>query len=154
MTWLGYLDYQKGRKIIANYELGYDYTYMKLEDVVKLPPELQNATVLLDEIQEGADARTFFKKSNMALSTLAKQLRKRNIVLYFTTQRFKEVDIRLREQTDIIVFTRPLGKGFFYVEVYEYKGGQEKLAHFQFDGRQVFQYYDTEEIITYSEEDA
>lgn len=151
MTAIGYAESKAGYKVIANYELTFPYIHMELEEIVKLPDELRDAVVLIDEVQEAADNREWFKGSNKSMATFAKQLRKRNVIMFATTQIVKEVDIRLRRQIDNIVFSTPIHDGKFYIEVYEYKGNQTKVKEFIFDGKPYFDMYKTDEIIVFEE---
>lgn len=106
LTIIGEDDCNKGKKIITNYEVSFPHTEMAFEDIVLLPDSLQDCTLLLDELQVGASARTALKKDNQNINKFITQLRKRNIVLYYTTQIFKLVDKDIREQTDYIITTQ------------------------------------------------
>ena len=103
-------DFNNGKKIVSNFWLSFDHIEMTLEEIIKLPEELQNATVLLDELQVGAGSRNSLSKKNKEMNKFITQLRKRNIVLYFGTQNFKFVDTDIRSQTDYILHTEAVDK--------------------------------------------
>jgi hypothetical protein len=155
MTHLAYMDYEINKSlIVSNYHLNFDYKYMTLSELAELPDWLKDATVCLDEIQVGADSRSVFAKGNKSISTLATQLRKRNITLYYTTQLLGQVDKRLREQTDYIIITKPLDKnkpGWFRLEIYD-KRTDFILGEKFFWGKETFQLYNTNEVILYEGE--
>lgn len=102
---IGGIDKAEGKKIISNYELTYADEILTFEEIILLPDILQNCTLLLDEFQVGAGARSALKKSNQTINKFITQLRKRNIILYFATQNFKFMDIDIRTQTDYIITT-------------------------------------------------
>ena len=157
-TFLAKLDSDRGRKIYANYHLfGIPYEYITLEKVAELPTWLHNATIILDEIQEGADSREIFKKGNKSLTKLATQLRKRQLTLYYTTQVFTMADKRIREQTDYIVECEKVQKTnptHFHIRVYdrELPFNTDMVNEFIFHGEPIFKYYDTNEVIHYTGE--
>jgi KaiC/GvpD/RAD55 family RecA-like ATPase len=155
MTSLAYKYAATGKKIIANYHLiDIEYTYMTFEEISKLPDELYNAVVLLDEIQIGADSYEIFKKSNKMITTFATQLRKRKIVMYYSTQVFTQTTKRLREQTNYIIQVENTNqKGISKISVFDREKflDEQHLKSFVFDGRPYFNYYNTDEVVKYSE---
>ena len=161
MTALGYIDASSGRKVYSNYHLTYDYIPITLKEVAELPKWLYNATVLLDEIQVGADAREIFKPGNKGINTLATQLRKRRITLYYTTQKWTYPDKRLREQVDFQYHCEPIGNKYSatHASVYIYDRtlslvDMEREAKVKvFPGHKYWGMYDTEEVITYDGEE-
>lgn len=140
-------DYESGRKIISNYHLNFDHEYMTLNQISELPESIKDATVAIDELHIGADSRRALSNSNMGITKLATQLRKRGCVLYYTTQRFNLIDKRLRDQTDLVVAIEP-GKvpNTFDATIMDRWTGEtmgRKLLH----GPDCWDLYDTNEII-------
>lgn len=104
------IDQALGKKIVSNFDLSFPHIRMTFSELILLPEELQDATVVFDEFQVGAGARNALRNSNKTINQFITQLRKRNIILYFATQNFKYVDIDVRGQTDYILTTEPVDK--------------------------------------------
>lgn len=154
MTYFGYTDYVSGRKVYANYHTTFA-DYITLKEVAALPDHLRGCTVLLDEVQKGADAREVFKPGNKGINDLATQLRKLDIMLYYTTQKWEYPDKRLREQAEqhIHCETTP-EEGIFNLTLYDrtipsFRDMVLEAEEFTFDGRPYFDMYDTDEIISF-----
>jgi ABC-type branched-subunit amino acid transport system ATPase component len=155
MTYLAHQYHAEGKKIFANYQLNkIDFTHITYEELAELPEWLYDGIVFLDEIHMGADSYEVFKKSNKMITTFATQLRKRRITLYYSTQVFKMATKRLRDQTNYILtcdHTQP--PGFVKIQVYEYIAYTEHnyVKTIALNLTQYFNSYDTNEVITYSE---
>lgn len=156
MTYLGYQDHLSGITIVSNYHLNFPHVYMTFEEIARLPKSLKNATVLLDEGQVGADSREIFKPSNKAMGTLATQLRKLNVNLFITTQIFGQIDKRLRDQTDYVIYIQALDRNnpeWFKFIVQDWFT-KEWIKDWQyFYGKPYFSLYDTYQVIRFSEDD-
>lgn len=162
LTYLMYLDYKAGRKVVADYGLKFPNTYLTLDQIATLPDEIQGASVAVDEIHEAADSRSIFKKGNAGVTKLVSQIRKRKCVFYYTTQVLKKVDKRIRDVTDMFITCDPYGQPvrfvdgqpeyhYFIIRVYNDRFG-EPMKEFIFHGAPFFDLYDTNEIITFNEE--
>jgi GTPase SAR1 family protein len=155
MTYLAHKYHSEGKKIFSNYELKkIDFTHITYEELAELPEWLYDGVVFLDEIHMGADSYEVFKKSNKMITTFATQLRKRRITLYYSTQVFKMATKRLRDQTNFLLtcdHTQP--PGFVKIQVYEYIAYTEHtyIKTISLNLSQYFNSYDTNEVITYSE---
>jgi hypothetical protein len=157
MTYLAEYHYLKENKnIYSNYKLNIiPYKKFSYDMLVDLPEDMCNGIILMDEIQMGSDAYEFLSKKSKAITMLATQLRKRNLTLYMTTQRFELIAKRLRILTDFIYALSPfydkghLIKGVAYVEQYDRADpfNDIPVRKFVFDGRQWFGHYDTKEVI-------
>lgn len=148
MTYLAYMN-QNYRKIFANYHLNdIPYTYISINDLAKFPDELRNAIVLIDEGHVGANAYDVFKKDVRNIAQFITQIRKRNIVMFWSTQRFRRVALPLRELTKYFYEMHPTEyDGVSYVKIFDIDNNYEFIKEFIFDGRKMFGKYDTEEII-------
>jgi len=157
MTYLAEYHYKyENRNIYSNYKLNNipykPFTYDMLKE---LPEDMRNGIILMDEIQQGSDAYEFLSKKSKAITTLATQLRKRNLTIYMTTQRFEQIAKRLRNLTDFIYALSPyydkghLIKGIAYVEQYDRADpfNDIPVRKFIFDGREWFGHYDSHEVI-------
>lgn len=155
MTYLAHQYHKEGKKIYSNFTLkDIPYHAITFEKLASLPDELTDAVVFLDEIQIGADAYEVFKRSNKMITVFATQLRKRHITLYYSTQVFKMVTKRLRLQTNyIITFDSNTIPGFVNGQIYQYNTEtyQDYIKSIKMDLRGYFNSYDTDEVITFSE---
>lgn len=176
-------DYDNGLNIFSNYSLFFPKPRFKgqlppqkrtFKDIVTMPEELRNASVGLDELHIGADSRQSMNKSNLILSKLITQMRKRNLDVYYTTQRLNSIDKRLRQQTDFFIMVErvycshdkfdeqgvPQELWFKYqiIDAYYYdtmntKGDKEGFIYYGAT-KDLFELYDTDEIIDYDDEEA
>lgn len=157
MTSLAYKYNATGKNIISNYHLiDIPYTYMTFEEIAKLPETLYDAVILLDEIQIGADSYEIFKKSNKMITTFATQLRKRKIIMYYSTQVFTQTTKRLREQTNYIIQVENTNQtGIAKISIFNREKflDEQHLKTFIFDGRPYFNNYNTDEVVTFSEKE-
>ena len=155
MTYMAHQYHKEGKRIFSNFTLKeIPFTYITFEELAKLPDELTNAVVFLDEIQVGADAYEVFKRSNKMITIFATQLRKRQITLYYSTQVFSMVTKRMRLQTNYIIeFETNKIPGIVKGRIFEYNVSsfQQYIKTLELDLRNYFNAYDTNEVITFSE---
>ena len=152
--------FEHKRKVIANYHLRFPYTYLRLEDVAKLPESIHDAALGLDELHMAADSRDFTRKSNRNLSTLFTQMRKRRCTVYYTTQFQSQIDKRIRQHTDVLIHCEPTDvPGVIRATVHDAPAlmfshvRDTILNRFVFDGRGIFDLYDTNEVITWEDDE-
>lgn len=111
MTYEAYKYYLRGHTVYSNYKLNFPYvplTFGKLQKMIENREELQDAVLVLDELYIHIDSRNSMKKRNKIMSYFILQTRKRNVRLLYTTQHLAQVEKRLRDTTDIIVFNKNL----------------------------------------------
>ena len=141
--------YQHEYKIFANYTLiGIKYTKINFEYLAEFPDELRNAIVLIDESSVSMNAYDVFKKDVRKISNFIIQIRKRNIYMFYTIQRWNRSAITLRELTKY--FYEMLAtevSGVALIKVYNQFEDETLVSETVFDGRRFFGMYDTEEII-------
>ena len=132
--------------VYANYHLGFDYSY--IED----PEALLNVSegyLGLDELWAWMDSRVSGSKKNRILGHFLLTSRKRNCHVLYTTQHFKQVDVRVRNITDILVFPKYDSKSktlaIEMVSQYDPKFHRK----FSIDARPLFKIYNTNEEIKY-----
>jgi hypothetical protein len=104
MTWFGYEDYLEGRKVLSNYKTS--FTEMAtVENMVEMfnTTDLQDITFLIDEIHVVFDSLGHKQNKTRLITNMITQTRKRNVDLYFTTQRWKNVHTRLRSMTAYVL---------------------------------------------------
>lgn len=157
-------DYNNGKKIVSNVHLSFPHIYMTFEELIELPDVIENATVIFDEFQVGAAARNALRNDNKKINMFITQLRKRNIVLYFTTQNFKFVDIDVRIQVDYLLTTEAVDKHDpdnheFSVKIVDTHDMSESawgslVNEWTWDATDLFKrkVYDTRQIIKFGEE--
>jgi hypothetical protein len=150
-TGLANMYHNQGKHIIANYDL-YDIPFRKasFSGCIKNFDKLYDSVLVFDEIQVGAHAYDFYRKGVRALASLAEQMRKRRIILYFTSQHFKKVAVQIRRETNYIILPQMSEiNGVISCNVYDQNSMDiDTLVNtFIFDGRPYFDKYDTDEIV-------
>ena len=111
MTWEGFQYFRRGFKVYSNYGLKFPHTLLTkkvFDEMIKNKEQLQNAVLLLDEMHVWIDSRSSMKQKNKGITYFILQTRKRNVRLLYSTQHLHQVDKRLRDSTDVIVFCRNL----------------------------------------------
>lgn len=147
MTLLLKIDEEDKNHIITNYNVSFPHKKMTLEEICKLPEELSNATIGLDELHMAADSRRFMADSNKQLAVLVTQIRKRQCDLYYTSQRIMQIDKRIRSHTDRVIVIEKVGKHKFYW-IYRARRGVI-IKEGVIDGREIYDMYDTNEIVRF-----
>lgn len=138
----------RNRKILANYHLKHvpsqfitfdDFLQMAMDDV-----ELKDVIFGLDELHNWMDARTSSSKMNRAISYLFLQTGKMDVTSYYTTQAFRQIDVRLYERTDIRIHVERSGDSH-YCHFADISTG--KKGHFLIYGPDVYELYNTKEKV-------
>lgn len=140
MTIMGvYLHKMTKAPIYANYSL-FGVDFKRISSLKELW-DINNGIVLLDEIWLSMDARMW--KDNVAVTRFINQTRKKKITLFFTTQHIKQVEMRTRNGTDVLVYCEN-GNTVTFID-YQY---MEIGRKFVFDNPNVFNHlYDTFETL-------
>lgn len=98
----GYKYSLNGFKIYANIELQFS-EFLENEQIINIQKtDIENAVLIIDEIQLLLDSRRSARKGNLDFSYFIQQIRKRNIIILCTTQFSGTVDLRLRQHVDIV----------------------------------------------------
>ena len=141
--------YQGKRKVFANFTLfGLDYVPMAIEDVAKFPDEVRDGIILWDEGHIGLSAYSFFKKDTQNAVVFLSQVRKRNLIVFWSTQIFKKGVVGLRDHSRYMFTCEALEPpGCSRIRVFDSYQEDQFVNEFVFDGRQFFDKYDTNEII-------
>ena len=109
---------------------------------------LNNSIILLDEIHIYYDSYDFYKKNPRIISGFISQLRKRNVLLLGTTQRILKIPVRMRSELKYILDMQEVN-GLFKCVINKMDGYYFKpFKSITLDLRNIFKYYDTNEIIT------
>lgn len=103
MSYYGYQDHKKGRKIVSNYFTSFS-EQMTVEEMVTLfdTTDLQNITLLIDEIHVIFDSLGHKQGKTRLITNMITQTRKRKVDLYYTCQRWMSVNKRLRDMTTCV----------------------------------------------------
>lgn len=118
--------------------------------------KLYNCALFLDEVYVYIDSRTSGSKRNRLWSYFINQTRKRDVDLYFTTQFFRQVELRLRENTEFFVFPQVIKEGDKIIvdnKVYSYGDRLKLIGRERFIGNDYFNVYDTDEIISFEDDE-
>lgn len=109
LTLIAHNDKDDGKRIISNI----DWLKIKGEKIVKNVKELEehdlnNVKMYIDEANLwGLDSRKSLSKQNYKILTeICQQVRKSGNELFYTTQRWGKIDVRLRDETDILIKVR------------------------------------------------
>jgi len=146
----------QGFKIFSNIKLNFPYEEFTGNDLLEYATnntKFKRAIFLVDEAHIFLDSRRSASKNNLAISYFILQTRKKDVKLLYTTQNKQQVDIRLRQQTDIVVlcYTRLLDKAReirVTLNLYQIKmmEGVKELSE-KFISNDYYDLYDTYEVI-------
>lgn len=94
--------------IISNYSLKHsDIVYKNLDDLMDFQKTIQgienDKLIIHDEIHIFNDSRNAMSNRNMLFSYILTQFRKMHVTFLYTTQYLNQVDIRIRNNTDVIL---------------------------------------------------
>lgn len=105
MTIEAYKKYKQGYKIYSNYHLNFPYTPFTVDDLLMFAESgmyFGNTIFLIDEIHIYFDSRSSGKKRNRIFSYFLNQSSKNDIDVYYTSQFSRQVEIRLRLNTEVV----------------------------------------------------
>jgi hypothetical protein len=111
MTLKAYQDHLKGTPILSNYGLTFPHEKININLVTKSVTDkntdyFKNSTVCIDEIHIWIDSRVSGQKRNRLISYFITQSGKLNTTVLWTSQFLRQVDVRLRLNTQILYKTR------------------------------------------------
>ena len=101
-----YRYYKAGYTIYSNINLKFPhkpYTLQELIDYANNNVTLKKSVILIDEAHIFLDSRNSGSKRNRVISYFLLQTRKKGCHLYYTTQRFHQIDKRLRDNSDVLI---------------------------------------------------
>lgn len=106
MTIEAYKKYKQGYKIYSNYHLNFSYTPYTVDDLMSFAESgmyFNDSIFLCDELHIYFDSRSSGKARNRIFSYWLNMSSKGNFDIYYTTQFARQVEIRLRLNTEIVV---------------------------------------------------
>jgi len=89
------------KKVYTNYQVFFPHESLDIDKLIKLDKELTNAVIGISELHMICDSRRSGRKQNIKFSYFVTQSRHRSVNLYYDTQFERQIDIRIRENTDI-----------------------------------------------------
>jgi len=105
MTWLMNHNFNKGRQLYANYHLKPPLTYNPIKSIEEIE-DMKQGVFGGDELWLWLDSRASRTKANRAVSMILAKSRKRGVDIIYTTQSFRQIDVRIRNITDFIIEPR------------------------------------------------
>lgn len=181
MTYYALKDYQKGRIIVTNYNLNIPHYEINKDFLTWLSinqPDLIGYSIFLDELWLWVDSRS--PMSNRLLTYTFLQSSKNDSCWYFSTQAENQIDLRIRDNSHIIVRCerklllhnkmhkvknriRDLGSSLYpyiYIKVQEYDRAFNGLNTiltpsqvFYLKANWLFKYYDTNQKMKFQNEE-
>jgi energy-coupling factor transporter ATP-binding protein EcfA2 len=151
MTMLADLYHSNKVMIFSNYDLKIPYQPITFKELASFPDYLHDCVLFIDETHIGADSYNFWEKQVKDITKFVTQIRKRQITMYYSTQVWKMVAKRLRDQTDYIWQCSKVewDDNLFRVEMFDkwLVPPDNYLDTKIFDGRPYYDLYDTKQII-------
>ena len=153
-----YSCYLAGQDVWSNINLNFPYTKITTEEFNKWSKEdkqFKDAVLLLDEFYLMADSRNSMSKMNMLNTTFILQSRKKHVNVLMTSQNFKQLDIRIRDNTHMVIFCKFLKNyknrlDYVLQKIYT----QNLMGNFKkikrrplFCANQFYDLYNTDEIV-------
>ena len=175
MTIEAYKKYKQGYKIYSNYHLNFPYTPYTIDDLLMFAESgmyFGNTIFLVDEAHIYFDSYSRGKRS-MIFSYFLNQSSKNDIDVYFSTQFSRQIFIRIRLNTEVVVECackvalwkhkgdKPIVLENYRMKPNDYKvivyiynniikfsdTGQDKIIKRMYKANKYFKLYDTHEVI-------
>jgi len=156
---------KKGRTVYTNFHINKKAIDEKYHNNIKLLDnqffkdfktfKLYKCCLFLDEVYIYLDSRMSSTKRNRIWSYFINQTRKRDVDLYYTTQFFRQVEIRLRMNTEVFIFPTKVtieGKIVIINKICKFTDRLKQIATERFLGEKYFDIYDTDEIIDFDDD--
>ena len=142
---LVYLATKSEREIYSNFKINVpNYKPLEIIDLLDLKNDVD---VYIDEGYTWLESRTSGSHLNRYLSYIVLQSRKRTIDILITAQLFSSIDVRFREQCDIIVKCKKIKEGFKYSVLFVEKNVVRTFILRNKFAKKLFNTYDTYEIV-------
>ena len=139
---------RKGIKVFANYGYKNRHKFIKKPDMLDT---IKNGCVALDEVWLWMDSRNFATKGNKVIGKILLKSRRRGLDIMYTAQSFDQVEKRLRNVTDILIYPELSPKmQYCYAKAYARFSGA-MLYTIKFKCKPVFKLYDHREELDYLE---
>lgn len=149
LTYFALQEYMVLKKpIFANYTLNeIPFTYMTFEDLMAkmdVQFDFQRAGIFITEAHIWVDSRMAVSKLNRLFSYFMLQTGKQDINLYYDTQDFGQVDLRLRRMTDMAIRIVAKRGNLHKIIIQDMHTGKKRNA--VIDGSAIYHHFNTREI--------
>lgn len=137
-----FLHQATGAELHANYVLRDALPIESLNDVV----EKKKSILVFDEIWLSADSRAW--ADNVRLTQWVNQTRKKQMIVFYTTQHIRQVEMRIRNGTDVLIYVEKTPEGHWLTFIdWQYKtiGRRYLIPHET--AREFYGLYDTYEVL-------
>jgi len=141
---LSALAYYLGKQFKTNVYANYGLKDAQRLESLKEFWNIENGIVALDELWIDIDARNW--KNNITLTRWALQTRKKGLIVMYTTQHIRQVDIRIRNVTDYLIYTEKQA-GNFSIAILDYQYREIIKKAIIKNPEKIFKLYNTYEII-------
>ena len=140
---------QSKRDVFSNFRIDIpNYKPLDVIDFIDLPNDVD---VFIDEAYTWLESRTSSFFLNRFLSYILWQSRKRTIDIYMSAQRFRSLDLRFRDEADVIIKCDPRADlkrdDFVYTFLWVADNKRAKFRITYVDAKKYFANYDTVEIV-------
>lgn len=162
-TLLLYNAFTRGRKVLANYSLHFEFEKLKMSRLMDNIDEYGGSILAVDEAYMYVDSRNFSSKFNKAFGYLMLQTRKRGIDIVLTVHQKQMADVRLRLNLDYVYECESMVRRdhvLFRATIEEMEAGSVDMIHvwracqrdgslveYLFDPKPYFELFDTKEFI-------
>ncbi len=150
MTYLAMQEhFALGRKVMSNYHLrGIPFRYITFEDFMGMAEredDLRDTAIFIQEAHVWFDSRQSASKLNRMGSYIVNQTNKLSTNLYWDSQNARQVDLRLRQRTDISIVVYKQKSNMHLCVMRNENRPWQKAKKFVIYGPDVWPYYDTKE---------
>jgi len=137
-----YMHHETGVPLAANYGLRHAHYVTTTSQLWSL-----NSGIFgYDELWLDMDARSSGK--NVFLTRLINQSRKKKLIIFYTTQHIRQVDVRVRNATDFLIVATKTGEGhWFQIIDWQYRKLLRRYFISKEDAAKFYNVYDTYEVI-------
>jgi len=135
-----YLYYKFHIEIYSNYLLANAYKIEKQTDLWKI----KNGIICLDEVWLTLDSRLW--ANNVSLTRWINQTRKKRVIVFYTSQHISQVELRMRNATDILIYCEKKDKSIWLNFVDYHYGTLGRKFKIE-DPKKFYNFYDTFEIV-------
>lgn len=135
------LSLKTGVPIYANYGLKNARPFNRMSDLWGL----DSAIVCIDEIWISMDSRLW--KDNVTLTRFINQSRKKRLIILYTTQHIRQVEMRVRNATDVLVMCEK-GVGGHWLHFSDWQNRLILRSFFLDRPQRFYHVYDTFELVS------
>lgn len=137
----------QGTPIYANYDLWKSKKFESWSELMAI----ENGVICFDEMHMSMDSRISAQKGagavrQVVMSHWLTQIRKKSVVLMATTQHISQVDVRIRNLTDIVIWVEQKGKSNV-LQFIDWQYGKLGSRYANDHPERFYGLYDTFEIV-------